>query len=109
MKKVLFYLPVALVCGVLVYLLYALGNRFADFWPIFLAQLGVIAVFLASAILLDKGRWYGCLPEIVLGIWLICMGVRNASPVMNQPLMGIVLAAYYVICGVVSCQRKEGC
>lgn len=107
MKKVLFYLPVVLVCGVLAYLLYALGNRFADFWPIFLAQLGVIAVFAASAVLLDRGHWFACIPEIVLGAWFIWMGIQNQSSVIDEKLIGITLAGYYVVCGVASHVKKE--
>lgn len=107
MKKVLYYLPLALVCGVLVYFLYALGSRFSDFWPIFLAQLGVIAVILASAILLDRGHWFACAPEIALGIWFIWLGFNNQSPVIDEKLIGFALVAYYAVCGIAAWKSRK--
>lgn len=109
MKKALFYLPVALVFGVLVWLLYGFrGSILDNLDHIFLPQIGIVLMFLASAVLLDRGRWYGCIPEIALSLWFIYCGITNTTiPLINEALIGFVLAAYYVVCGFVSWRSSK--
>ncbi|MDO5401181.1 MAG: hypothetical protein Q4F17_09420 [Eubacteriales bacterium] len=107
MKKVLFYLPAALAIGVLAYFLYGFWGRLLDSWEILLAQAGVVLVFVLSAVLLDRGHWLGCIPEIALGCWFIWLGVNNQSPIIDEKLVGIALAAYYAVCGVVSWHSRR--
>lgn len=100
MKKSLYFLPVVLLVGFFIRLLFLLS--FAGNTGIYLALLGVIALFLASGILMATGRWYGCLPEVLLGVWIIYLSAGNPTPVLDEAAIGIVLAIYYLICGFLS-------
>lgn len=101
MKKVLYFLPAVLLSGFFIYLLFLI-IPFSENLEIFLPLLGVIALFLVSGFLMAKGRWYGCLPSVLLGTWVIYLGVNNPTPVIAEIPIGIILAVYYLICAVVA-------
>lgn len=87
MLTLLFYLALAVVGG--------LGaiSPWAWFW---------VAVLFLSALLLSKGRWYGCAGGFGLGCTLIYMSTRFTGQVIAAELpLGILFCLYYLVCGIV--------
>lgn len=91
MKKFLYIMPAVLIC-MLYGLLAALAGGFGGFQPIALVN---ICLPIAAGILLRKNKWWGCLFGAAMGAVLIFTGMTVAR------IAGIVLAAYYIIMGIV--------
>ena len=91
MKKFLYIMPSVLVC-MLYALLAALAGGFGGFQPIAIVN---ICLPIAAGILLRKNKWWGCLFGAAMGCVLIFSGMVAAR------IAGIVLAAYYIIMGIV--------
>ena len=103
MKKTLYFVP-----AVLAMLLYiALGfsvsfstiNPWVWFW---------IVVMFASAVVMLKHKWYGCIGGFFVGCVLIYMSTQDTGQVIDieRPL-GIILCIYYLICGIVVYKEVE--
>ena len=91
MKKFLYIMPSVLVC-MLYALLAALAGGFGGFQPIAIVN---ICLPIAAGILLRKNKWWGSLLGIAMGVVLIFSGMTAAR------IVGIVLAAYYIVMGIV--------
>ena len=91
MKKFLYIMPAVLIC-MLYGLLAALAGGFGGFQPIAIVN---ICLPIAAGILLRKNKWWGSLFGAALGGVLIFTGMTAAR------IAGIVLAAYYIIIGIV--------
>ena len=91
MKKFLYIMPAVLIC-MLYGLLAALAGGFGGFQPIAVVN---ICLPIAAGILLRKNKWWGCLFGVAMGAVLIFTGMTVAR------IAGIVLAAYYIIMGVI--------
>ncbi len=97
MRKILYLTPAIVVC--VFYLLMAiLVGGISGFQPIVLLYMG--APILAAWLLLKK-KWWGCIPGLVLGGYLLWMGSQYTGQVMNieRPL-GIVFLGYYLAMGM---------
>ncbi len=55
----------------------------------------------ASAVLMLKGRWYGCVCGFIVGGILIYMGNQYTGQVISESLVGIIFCAYFAVCGFV--------
>ena len=73
-------------------LLAALAGGFGGFQPIAIVN---ICLPVVAGILLRKNKWWGCLFGAAMGCVLIFSGMIAAR------IAGIVLAAYYIIMGIV--------
>ena len=91
MKKFLYIMPAVLIC-MLYGLLAALAGGFGGFQPIAIVN---ICLPIAAGILLRKNKWWGSLFGVAMGAMLIFTGMTAAR------IAGIVLAAYYIIMGIV--------
>lgn len=67
---------------------------------------GCIALLLLSAVLMARGKWWGCGFSLLVGTVLIHMGNQYTGQVIaiESPL-GIALYLYTIVCGIV-CRRK---
>ena len=98
MKKVLYFAPA--IFGLVFYSLLAVFSGFGAIHP---AVWLCIALLFASAILMAKKKWFGCIPGILVGAFLICMSFRYTGQVIDveRPL-GVVLILFYIISGHIS-------
>ncbi len=102
MKRTLYTMPAVMV--VMFYgMLAILAGGFGGFQP--KAWLSIILPVL-SALLLLGGRWWGCIPGMLLGGILLGVGLQ-ASPagVPVQAVVGGVIFAYYLVMGLL-CFRE---
>lgn len=97
MKKVLYFLPVAL--GTALYVFLGIASSFGSIHPFVWIAL---VMLLVSGILMDKNKWWACVPGILIGILLIYMGTRETGQIIKETPFGIVMCIYYIACAVVS-------
>ena len=91
MKKFLYIMPAVLIC-MLYALLAALAGGFGGFQPIAFVN---ICLPILAGILLRRNKWWGCLFGAAMGAVLIFSAMTLAR------IAGIVLAAYYIVMGIV--------
>ena len=91
MKKYLYIMPAVLIC-MLYGLLAALAGGFGGFQPIAFVN---ICLPILAGVLLRRNKWWGSLFGIAMGVLLIFTGMTVAR------IAGILLAAYYIIMGIV--------
>jgi len=94
MKRVLYTMPAVMV--VIFYgMLALLAGGFASFqvraWLMILMPT-------ASAVLLLAGRWWGCIPGMLLGGLMISIGMTGSNDIVM--LFGIIVFVYYMIMGI---------
>ena len=93
MKKFLYIMPAVLIC-MLYALLAALAGGVSGFQPIAFAY---IILPILAGVFLQKDKWWGCIFGIAMGGLLLWSG-RN---MMVAFIAGLVLAAYYIVMGLV--------
>lgn len=86
--KVLYVMPAVLWCTVS-FLLLMIGS-WQDAFPVFRLYPTLPAV---AAVLLWKGKWWGCLPGIGMGIMLF-------SLVPNEEVSGLRYCVYFALMGL---------
>ena len=94
MKRVLYTMPAVMV--LLFYgMLAVLAGGVSGFQP---WAWMVVLMPLAAAVLLVAGRWWGCVPGMMLGGMLISMGLMgNGNLAM---ICGGAVFAYYMVMGI---------
>ncbi len=103
MKKAMYILPAAIVCLVYGFLALLVGG-FGGFQPIAWAYIGLPIL---AALLLLKGKWWGCLPGIMLGTLLLYMSNQHTGQVLDiEAPLGMVLGIYYMVAGFL-CYRAQ--
>lgn len=103
MKKILYTGPAVIVC-MLYGLLAALAGGIRGFQIV--AWL-YIAIPILSAVLLNRGKWWGCLPGIAMGGYMAFTAWTGASQVVAMFAAGLVLAAYYAAMGLVCAVSRK--
>ena len=100
-KKVMYFVPA--IFGLVFYCLLAVFSGIGAIHP---AVWLCIVLLFASAILMAKKKWFGCIPGILVGAVLICMSSRYTGQVIDieRPL-GIGLILFYIFCSYLS-QKK---
>ena len=93
MKKYLYIMPTVLIL-MLYALLAALAGGVSGFQPIAFAY---IILPILAGVFLRKDKWWGCIFGIAMGGLLLWSG-RN---MMVAFIAGLVLAAYYIVMGLV--------
>ena len=99
MKKYLYIMPTVLIL-MLYALLAALAGGVSGFQPI--AFVYIILPILAG-VFLRKDKWWGCIFGIAMGGLLLWSG-RN---MMVAFIAGLVLAAYYIVMGLVCAASQK--
>ncbi len=106
MKRLLYFLPSILVLGILAFVL--LGAPDPSTVPQeYLAGASILLVFLLSDFLLFRKLWYGCIPGVILGAYMIYYGSQYHGQVMDERPVGAVILAYYAILGIIIFYRKK--
>ena len=92
MKKVIYFTPA--IFGLMFYSLLAVFSGFGAIHP---AVWLCIAMLFMTAVLLEKKKWFGCIPGILVGIILIWMSFQSTGQVIDieRPL-GIALIVFYI-------------
>ena len=104
MKKFLYIMPAVLIC-MLYALLAALAGGISGFQPIAFAY---ILLPILSGIFLRKGKWWGCLFGVAMGVVLLYMGSQHTGQVMDiERPMGLVFLIYYTIMGFICCKANK--
>lgn len=67
----------------------------------------LVGLLFAAAILMMKGKWWGCIGGIICGLAFIYMGVYNQGQIISESLIGIVFCVYFVICGLLCYMSKK--
>ena len=94
MKRILYTMPAVMVVlfyGMLAILAGGFGGFQVRAWL-------MIVMPVASAVLLLAGRWWGCVPGMLLGGFLISIGMVGGS---NMAMVfGGAVFAYYMVMGI---------
>lgn len=102
MKRILYCLPAVLVC--MVYgLLAALAGGIGGFQLV--AWIYLLCPILA-AVLLTRGKWWGCLFGIAMGAVMAYNTITATSQTIAVLAIGLICAVYYGIMGLL-CRRSE--
>lgn len=100
MAKILYFIPFAIGC--ILYTFLGLAVSFGAIDPFVWIALGMLCI---SGLLMNKGKCWGCVFGILVGILLIYMGTRETGQIIKETPFGIVICTYYVICAIVSYKR----
>ena len=106
MKRLLYFLPSILVLGLLAFILLALGEPSTDPQE-YLAGTGILLIFLLSDFLLSKKLWFGCIPGVILGAYVIYYGSQYHGQVIDERPIGVIILAYYAILGIITFYRRK--
>ena len=94
MKYLIYGLP--FLAGCIFYGAVGILGSFKAIQPIVWVML---ALMLLAMMLMLRGKWWGCLPGIAVGILLINMGLEETGQVINEAPIGIFLFAYWTALG----------
>ena len=99
MKKILYFIPAIIFC-----LLYGIAFIVWDLEPV--AYVFCLLLVL-SGIILCYNKWWGAVPGIVMGIWLMALDLSTNGPkIIIQWPFGLVIVIYFILCGIVSYKNK---
>jgi len=103
MKKFLYIMPAVLIC-MLYALLAALAGGISGFQPIAFAYIGLPIL---AGIFLRKGKWWGCFFGIAMGAMLIYNGMTADPQMFTGFVAGLILAAYYIVMGLLCAASQK--
>ena len=106
MKRIKFFAPSILVCGFMLFLLTLLGESSGGLDDYMNAAV-ILLVFLVSDFLLSRKTWFGCIPGVLLGAYIVYNGFDYHGQVLNEVLIGLIVLAYYLILGVVTVHQHK--
>lgn len=67
----------------------------------------LLGLLFAAAILMMKGKWWGCIGGIIFGLIFICMGSYDHGQIISESLIGVAYCVYFVICGLLCYMSKK--
>ncbi len=95
-KKILYFAPS--IIALLLYIILGFASGFATISP--MVWLWIAIMFIAAVVML-KGKWYGCIGGLIVGCVLIYMSTKyTGQPFDIERPLGLILCVYYLICGV---------
>ena len=94
MKYLIYGLP--FLTGCIFYGAVGILGSFQAIQPI--AWVMLVLLFLATVLML-RGKWWGCLPGIAVGILLLNMGLEETGQIINEAPIGAFVFAYYTALG----------
>lgn len=95
MKKILYFIPIALALLLYTVLGFSVGFSAISPWVWFW-----IVIMFVAAVVMFKQKWYGCIGGLAVGCVLIYMSTQNTGQIINERPLGIILCIYYLICGI---------
>ena len=96
LKNVTYFLPA--VISLIFYIILACVSGFGSLNPMVWFFLALL--FVAAILMLHK-KWWGCFAGLLTGVYLIYMGTQYTGQTVNIEMpIGIVMCAYYVMCGI---------
>ena len=101
MKRILYFIP-AIVFG-LVYCWLLVEGQGPILWYGWL----FLALMIVSGILLIKGKWWGAIPGVAIGIYFIYSGMTNEYAIRPEWQVGIALVLYYIFSGVFAASKVK--
>ena len=102
MNYMMYFLPAIALSGFYGYVILFLNG---------LSALGLLAwmyqalAYLGSFLML-RGKWWGCVPGIAVGVLLINAGLEGYSPVVSETVIGAFVFCYYTAVGYARKLRK---
>lgn len=106
MKRILYYLPSILVLGMMLFVLRLMGEPSHDPRN-YLVGAGILLTILLSDFLFSRKIWYGCVPGMLLGAYVIFHGSQYHGQVLNEMPIGLIICGYYLIMGIRIVYRKK--
>ena len=101
MKKVVYFVPA--IFGLVFYCLLAVFSGIGAIHP---AVWLCIVMLFVSAVLMEKKKWLGCIPGILVGVVLFWMSFQSTGQVIDiERPFGIGLILFYIFCSYLS-QKK---
>ncbi len=111
MKKVLHFLPSILLFVILVALMFMLCGAHGDPsitpWNVIVDSLEFLIkgffhlglpLFLAADWLISRGKWYGCIPGVLVGAYYIHDYYTSVGPrIVDARLIGMIIAGCYLL------------
>ena len=67
----------------------------------------VLVCMYSASILLSKGKWYGGLVYVCIGLLLVYMGMQETGQIVKECPLGIALVLYSILCGYLSYKRGK--
>lgn len=103
MQKVMYFAP-----GVTALVLYGLPALSGGLGAMHGAVWFFIALLFVSALLLWRGKWWGCLGGVLAGMVLIDMSTRYTGQVIEiEGPLGILFCIYYGLCGLMIWKKES--
>lgn len=103
MQKVMYFAP-----GVTALVLYGLPALSGGLGAMHGAVWFFIALLFVSALLLWRGKWWGCLGGVLAGMVLIDMSTRYTGQVIEiEGPLGILFCIYYGLCGLMVWKKES--
>lgn len=96
MKKALYFMPSILAFMFFVFIMLILGRPTSQLDD-YLISIGIFLIFFVSDWLLSKKKWYGCIPGILLGAYIIYDGSSYHGQIFDERSIGIVIVLYYLL------------
>ncbi len=92
------------VISLTLYALIAINAGFSSLNPLVWC---FVALLFASAVLMMRKKWWGCIGGFVTGVVLIYMGTQYTGQIISETPIGIVFCIYYVILGFFCFRNKR--
>lgn len=103
MKKMIYFTPA--IIALLLYTVLGFVSSFGTINPMVWVW---IAIMFRSAVVMLKDKWYGCIGGFIVGCVLIYMSTQYTGQHVNiERPCGIILCAYYLICGIVIFKKSK--
>ena len=99
MKRIFYYFPSILVLGIVLFVLTLMGEPSHDSKD-YLAGTGILLIILLSDFLLSGKIWYGCMPGMLLGAYVICCSFQYHGQVLDEMPIGLIVCGYYLVMGI---------
>ncbi len=97
MRKTIYFAPA--IIALFLYMILAFADSFGAINPMVWL---CIAFMFISAVLMLKGKWYGCIGGFAVGGILIYMSTKYTGQIIDiEKPLGIILCIYYLICGCI--------
>lgn len=86
MKKLVYFIPAAAA-----FIFYGAAGMLAGFGAIHPVAWILVALLFAAAVIMAKGKWWGCFFGVAAGVILIFMGMRDTGQIVKEWPIGLIL------------------
>lgn len=100
MKKIFYFIPAIFFC-------FFYGIAFL-IWELELLAYIFCALLILSGIILCYNKWWGVIPGIIMGIWLMVLDLQaNYPKIIIQWPLGLIVVIYFILCGLLLYRKKN--